>query len=70
MSVKMIPRISRHMVESINKVPRHADVVVTYYNEPAFRTVIKCLRSGQTPIDLVRIQDQVSVEGQYDGLYW
>lgn len=65
-----IPHISKLMVDSIDVVVQHSEVIVIGNGDPEFREVLARAGKGQILIDLVRISDQVSEEGQYDGICW
>jgi len=67
--LKVIPHVSNLMVDSIDEVLEHAEVVVIGNNDPSFRDVPDMLREGQALVDLVRIIDQRST-GDYDGVAW
>lgn len=65
-----IPHISRLMVLSIDAVLEHAQAVVFGNQDPEFRSVPSRLRDDQVMVDFVRITDQRSVNGKYDGICW
>lgn len=65
-----IPHISRLMVPHIDAVLDHAQTVVVGNNDPAFATVPGRLREDQVLVDFVRIIDQRSKKGNYDGICW
>jgi GDP-mannose 6-dehydrogenase len=65
-----IPHISRLMVEEIGEVLEHAETIVIGNNDPEFRSVPKRLRQGQTMVDFVRISNERSSNGHYDGICW
>ena len=65
-----IPHISKLMVSSIDEVLDHAGTIVIGNGSPEFREVPKLLGPGQSIVDLVRISDNCSVEGVYDGICW
>lgn len=68
--LKMIPHIARLMVDSIDAVLTHAEVVVIGNADPEFREVPDNLGPGQVLVDFVRIQDRTSQPGVYDGICW
>ena len=68
--MKMIPHIARLMVDSIDAVLTHAEVVVIGNADPEFREVPDNLGPGQVLVDFVRIQDRTSQPGVYDGICW
>lgn len=65
-----VPHISRLMVPSIDAVLDHAQTVVIGNKEPDFEDVPNKLRSDQRLVDFVRIGDQRSGNGKYDGICW
>jgi GDP-mannose 6-dehydrogenase len=65
-----IPHISQLMVDSVQDVLDHAEVVVIGNGAEEFKEVPASIRAGQIVVDLVRIVDQPSVEGRYDGICW
>jgi GDP-mannose 6-dehydrogenase len=65
-----IPHISRLMVPDVNAVLDHAETVVIGNNDPDFKDVPRQLRPEQKLIDFVRISEQRSVNGNYDGICW
>ncbi len=65
-----IPHISRLMVESIDTVLEHAEVIVIGNGDPAFKDILPRLKAGQQVIDLVRITEQKSEKGRYEGICW
>ncbi|MCA3269885.1 MAG: nucleotide sugar dehydrogenase [Alphaproteobacteria bacterium] len=67
--VNRIPHISRLMLESVDAVLAHADVIVIGNGDAAFRDVPKRARPDQTVIDLVRVGDAAS-SGNYQGICW
>jgi GDP-mannose 6-dehydrogenase len=65
-----IPHISRLMVDSIDAVLNHAETVVIGTKDPDLRGVPERLRDDQVLVDFVRITDQRSKAGKYDGICW
>jgi len=65
-----IPHISRLMEDSLDKVLAHAETVVIGNGAKEFLTVLGRLREGQVVVDLVRISDERSALGKYDGICW
>jgi len=65
-----IPHISRLMVDGIDAVLSHAETVVIGNKDPEFRIVPERLRSGQRLVDFVRISDQRTDDGRYEGICW
>jgi GDP-mannose 6-dehydrogenase len=65
-----IPHISRLMVDSIDVVLNHAETVVIGTKDPDLRGVLERLRDDQVLVDFVRITDQRSKAGKYDGICW
>ncbi|HET8925031.1 MAG TPA: UDP-glucose/GDP-mannose dehydrogenase family protein [Candidatus Acidoferrum sp.] len=65
-----VPHISKLMVEDIDAVLDHAQTIVIGNQDPDFRQVPERLRDGQRLVDFVRIRDQRSENGKYDGICW
>jgi GDP-mannose 6-dehydrogenase len=65
-----IPHISRLMVKDVEAVLEHAQTVVIGNKDPDFKDVPKRLREDQRLVDFVRISDQRSGDGKYDGICW
>jgi GDP-mannose 6-dehydrogenase len=65
-----IPHISRLMVGNVEEVLAHADTVVIGNKDPEFRDVRNRLRDGQKLVEFVRISDERSENGRYDGICW
>ena len=65
-----IPHIARLMEDDMASVLDHAEVVVIGNGSEEFHDVPDNLREGQVLVDLVRIRDQKSVPGSYDGICW
>ena len=68
--MKAIPHISNLMVDSMQEVIDHADVLVIGNGDAAFRRVPEMMRDDQELVDFVRIMDRKSEEGRYDGVAW
>lgn len=64
---QVIPHLSSLIVQDINQVLSHAEVVVIGNGAPEFQKVLGQLRDGQQLIDLVRIEKDIS---QWDGDYY
>ena len=65
-----IPHISRLMVDTVDAVMEHAEVVVVGNGAAEFKAALNQLRPGQKVVDLVRIDGRRSDEGRYDGICW
>lgn len=65
-----IPHISRLMVDTIDAVLDHAETVVIGNKDPDFGGVLGRLRAEQVLVDLVRVTDNRSEKGKYDGICW
>jgi GDP-mannose 6-dehydrogenase len=65
-----IPHISRLMVERLEDILGFAETIVIGNGDKEFRGVIDRLRDGQIVVDLVRIAQNQSVPGKYDGICW
>jgi GDP-mannose 6-dehydrogenase len=65
-----IPHISRLMVNGIDSVLDHAETVVIGNMDPDFQSVPERLHNGQRLVDFVRIRNNRSENGKYDGICW
>ena len=65
-----IPHMSRLMVDSVDAVLDHAEVILVGNGATEFKEALSRVRAGQQIIDLVRIDNRRSQEGQYDGICW
>lgn len=65
-----IPHISKLVVDNVEAVLDHAQTVVIGNKDPDFRNVLSRLRADQVLVDFVRITDDVSSNGNYDGICW
>lgn len=68
--LKTIPHISNLMVDSVEEVLDHAEVLVVGNGDAAFRQIPAQMRDDQELVDFVRISDGPSVPGRYDGVAW
>ncbi|MDX6693401.1 MAG: GDP-mannose 6-dehydrogenase [Blastocatellia bacterium] len=65
-----IPHISQLMRASIEEVLEHAEVLIVGNKAEEFRDIETKLRDGQTLIDLVRLFDERTTGGAYQGICW
>ncbi len=65
-----IPHISKLMVESIDEVLDHAEVIVIGNKAEEFNGVVERVKGGQVVVDLVRITPWTTQEGKYYGICW
>lgn len=65
-----IPHISRLMANSMEEVLNFAEVLVIGNTANEFREVFQKLKPGQMVVDLVRITNEKSQPGRYDGICW
>lgn len=65
-----IPHISRIMVDKLEDVLSHAETIVVGNNALEFRTLPDRITEHQIIVDLVRITEQKSEQGRYDGICW
>jgi GDP-mannose 6-dehydrogenase len=66
-----IPHIWSLMRGSVQQVLEHAEVVLIGNSSPEFREIERCLREGQTVIDLVRAFKPGPTNGiDYQGICW
>jgi GDP-mannose 6-dehydrogenase len=65
-----IPHISGLMVDNIQAVLEHADTIVIGNRAEEFRGILERISVSQVVVDLVRIVDDRSIAGKYDGICW
>jgi len=65
-----IPHISRIMVQSIDDVLDHAEVIVVGNASVEFDGLSTHLKPGQSVVDLVRIKGERPHAAAYDGICW
>jgi GDP-mannose 6-dehydrogenase len=65
-----IPHISRLMVDSMNEVLEFSETLVIGNGAVEFRDILGRTRFGQVVVDLVRITNECSRSGEYDGICW
>ena len=65
-----IPHVSQLMRPNIEEVLEHAEVLVIGNKAEEFREVATKLRNDQMLIDLVRLFDERSSDGAYEGICW
>jgi GDP-mannose 6-dehydrogenase len=66
-----IPHISSLMVDSIDEVLDHADIIVIGNSDEEFCAVAKKIPANKVVVDLVRIVDRrTSDDYRYDGICW
>ncbi|MEM9254954.1 MAG: nucleotide sugar dehydrogenase [Pseudomonadota bacterium] len=65
-----IPHISQLMVDDLSEAIAHGDTIVIGNGAPEFKDILTITRDDQVIVDLVRIGDEVSIPGRYDGICW
>ena len=65
-----IPHIAQLMVGSLDDALAHGETIVIGNGADEFREIISMTTDDQVIVDLVRIVDQCSIEGRYDGICW
>ncbi len=65
-----IPHISKLMVDTIEEVLEHAETIVIGNGAEEFASLLGQLKKGQVVVDLVRISENRSERGKYDGICW
>lgn len=68
--LNIIPHISKLMVDSLDAILQHSEVIVIGNSDAEFMDILQRTDQEQVVVDLVRITDQVSEEGRYDGICW
>lgn len=66
--LNQIPHISQLMADSIDDVLDHGEVIVIGNSAPEFREITP--REGQTIVDLVRIDREMTSSDDYHGICW
>lgn len=65
-----IPHISKLMVDSLEAAVSHGETIVIGNGDKQFQSVLSGLEPGKVIVDFVRITEQRSEEGRYDGICW
>lgn len=65
-----IPHISKLMVDSLEGVLEHAEIVVIGNPSEEFADLPSRTNDGQIIVDLVRVTGQTTKEGRYEGICW
>ncbi len=68
--LKAIPHIERLMVETIDEIIDHSDVIAIGHGAPEFTQLAARLRPRQLVIDFVRIREIEQRHGNYSGICW
>ena len=68
--VEKIPHLSGLMVDSVEEVLQHGEVIVIGNGAKEFEDVVSSRVNGQMIVDLVRIRRERIVGEKYDGLCW
>jgi len=67
---KVIPHIERLMVDGMDKILEHAEIIVIGNNAPEFGSIAGKLRPDQVVIDFVRIRQIEETHEYYQGICW
>jgi GDP-mannose 6-dehydrogenase len=65
-----IPHISKHMVETMDEVLKFSETIVIGNGDEKFKNILNKVTDNQVIVDLVRITNERSSSGQYDGICW
>ena len=65
-----IPHISRLMVGTIEQVLAFAETIVIGNGAAEFKSALDRLRPGQVVVDFVRVSEERSQAGRYEGICW
>lgn len=68
--LRVIPHISRLMVDNPDDVIDHGEVIVIGNGDPQFRDILERLRPEQYVLDMVRVANRGQLNGHYDGINW
>ena len=67
---KHIPHISELMVNDMNDILTHSEVIVIGNKSAEFENIFPHLKESQYVIDLVRIKERVETAAEYIGICW
>jgi GDP-mannose 6-dehydrogenase len=65
-----MPHLSKLLVEDIDDIYEHAEVIVVGNADPRFGDVLARRRPDQAVVDLVHIDKSARSNGSYEGLCW
>lgn len=65
-----IPHISRLMVDNIDDILAHAEVILIGNDAPEFKDILSKIQPHQMVVDFVRITSGRSEAGRYQGICW
>jgi len=65
-----IPHLAALMVESVQDLLDHAEVIIVGNGDPDFAKIVSTRTSNQHVVDLVRIGDETSSASGYEGIAW
>lgn len=68
--LNVIPHISQLMVDDIDAALAHAETIVIGNKAEEFKSILEKVTSSHYIIDLVRVTEQRSMPGKYDGICW
>jgi GDP-mannose 6-dehydrogenase len=68
--LRAIPHISALMVETLEQVLEHGDVIVIGNGDPNFHDVPSLLKPHQILVDMVRVPGHEGLADKYDGINW
>ncbi len=67
---KRIPHISKLMVEGIQEIIDHSEVIIIGNKSEEFENIFSLLNEEQYVIDFVRISENVKTKAHYEGICW
>ena len=65
-----IPHISKLMVDTMEEAIIHGETIVIGNGAEEFKNILSISDASKVIVDLVRISDQRSIDGRYDGICW
>ena len=68
--LKVIPHISTLMVETLEEILNHGEVIVIGNSDPDFHDIPSRLKPHQILVDMVRVPGHESLGERYDGINW
>jgi GDP-mannose 6-dehydrogenase len=65
-----IPHIADLMVENIQEILIHSEIIIIGNKNEEFRKIFPHLKGNQHVLDLVRISESVETSAKYEGISW
>lgn len=68
--VNLIPHIHTLLVESIEDILEHAEIIVVANKSDEFKDILTRTKNQQMVVDFCRISENTSITGKYEGISW